>query len=117
MKRLFTSRIGKPPQESGSKVELSFQAIADGHHKVTYRGLTTIRSPFDYLIYQMILFEIEPDLIIEIGTHIGGNALYLADLLNIIGNGCVHSIDIRNKSADIVRQHPRIKLYTSGWKK
>src|SRR5438045_7270548 len=79
------------------KVELSLEGLNRGHHKVTYKGIKAIRCPFDYVIYQMIIGEVRPDLIIEIGSHEGGGALYLADLLKIYDiDGEVHTIDIHN---------------------
>ena len=46
-------------------------------------------------MYQMIISEVKPDLIIEVGTRKGGGAYYLADLLDSIGNGV---IQLRNAS-------------------
>jgi cephalosporin hydroxylase len=66
-------------------------------------------------MYQMIVWEVKPDLIIEIGTFKGGGTLYLADLLDIIGKGEIHSIDINNKSDKKIKKHPRIKLFYKGW--
>ncbi len=96
-------------------VQFNLRAIEKGHHKVTYNGIKAIRSPFDYLIYQMILFKIKPDLVIEIGTNVGGGALYIADILNIIGKGFLHTIDIKNQSDDSLKKHNRIKCFTEGW--
>ena len=31
--------------------------VYGGHFKVTYRGIRAIRCPFDYVIYQMIIFD------------------------------------------------------------
>lgn len=89
--------------------------VYSGHFKVTYKGIRAIRCPFDYVIYQMIIWEIKPDLIIEIGTSNGGGALYMADILDMIGNGIVHTINIENKADKEVSEHPRIKLFTEGW--
>jgi cephalosporin hydroxylase len=63
----------------------------------------------------MIIAEVKPDLIIEIGTNSGGGALYLADLLNNIGHGLVHSIDINDISDSIVKNHHRVKLFHEGY--
>jgi cephalosporin hydroxylase len=49
-------------------------------NKLLIKELKLTRRPFDYVIYQMIINEVKPDLIIEIGSNIGG-ALYIADLL------------------------------------
>ena len=100
---------------SDDKVSFDVQSIYHGHHHVTYRGIPALRCPFDYVIYQMIISSLKPDLVIEIGTNIGGGALYLADLMNNIGNGMVHTIDIENKADEILSKHPRIKIFTQGW--
>jgi len=89
--------------------------IYSGLFKVTYKGIPAIRCPFDYVMCQMIIWEIKPDLIIEIGTSNGGGALYMADILNEIGNGVIHTINIENKADKEVSEHPRIKLFTKGW--
>lgn len=101
----------------GEKVRFSSMSIHAGHSRTTYRGIAASRCPFDYVIYQMIISELRPDLVIEIGTATGGGALYLADLMNIVGHGIVHTIDIEGKSAEIVREHSRIRLFTEGWER
>ena len=67
------------------------KSIEKGHLSTTYRGVTMHKCPFDVTMYQMIINEIKPDLIIEIGTFKGGGALYYADLLDIIGKGSSHN--------------------------
>lgn len=96
-------------------VDINLQSICDGHHNITYRGVPAIKAPFDYVLYQMLIFKIKPDLIIEIGTNKGGAALYYADLLNILGKGELHTIDINAVESDLVLTHPRIKVFSSGW--
>lgn len=96
-------------------VSFDTNSIYKGHLKVTYRGIKAIRSPFDYLIYQMILFEVKPDLVIEIGTNVGGGALYLADLMEIMKLGEVHTIDIVRQYDPVIETHPRIKIFMDGW--
>jgi cephalosporin hydroxylase len=48
----------------------------------------------DVWIYQEILYEVRPDVVIEIGSAYGGSTRYLADLLDLLQNGIVVSIDI-----------------------
>lgn len=95
--------------------KLNAMTVYEGHQKITYRGISTIKCPFDYVIYQMILFELKPDLVIEIGTNKGGSTLYIADLMNILGKGEVHTIDISNKVDELAKKHPRIKTYSCGY--
>lgn len=70
------------------------------------------KCPLDLWIYQEIIAEQRPDLIIETGTYKGGTALYLAHLLDIIGKGEVITIDILDDPERPV--HPRIKYITGS---
>lgn len=99
------------------KKSFSLEGIDRGHHQVTYKGVPCIKCPFDYVIYQMIIQEVQPDLIIEVGTNIGGSTLYLADLLALQGNGVIHSIDIKDECPQVVKDHARITLFKQGWEK
>jgi len=96
-------------------VDVSIETIDKGHHQVTYRGVKAIRCPFDYVMYQMIISEVKPDLIIEIGTRIGGGSFYMADLLDSIGKGVIHTIDIVDEVDSKVKQHERIHFFIDGW--
>ena len=99
------------------KVKYDTNSIELGHHKVVYKDVPIIKCPFDYVIYQMILWEVKPDLIIEIGTNRGGSALYFADLLDLIGHGEIHTIDIEDMVEEKVKKHKRIKFFAEGFEK
>jgi cephalosporin hydroxylase len=99
------------------KVAFDYKTVDKGHHNVLYRGVKAQRSPFDYVIYQMIIAEVQPDLIIEIGTNFGGGAYYMADLLDNLKKGEVHSIDITDNCDPVVKAHPRIRLFHEGYEK
>lgn len=71
-----------------------------------YRGLATWKCPLDLWVYQEIVHELRPSLIVETGTAYGGSALYLADLCETIGTGHVVTIDIRERAQDVA--HPRL---------
>ena len=89
-----------------------------GHFKVHYKGIKAIKCPFDYVLYQMLVWSVQPDLIIEIGTNEGGGALYLADLLELTGKGEVHTIDMAtNNENAALHKHPRIKIYKEGYER
>lgn len=99
-----------------NSVKFDVKSICDGHHNVSYRGVRYIRCPFDYIIYQMIINEIKPDLIIEVGTNAGGGALYMADIMDNVGHGEVHTIDIVDMVENgLVKNHPRIKRFLGGY--
>jgi cephalosporin hydroxylase len=101
-------------RSKNQKVEISIQSIYKGHFNVKYRGVSAVRCPFDYVIYQMIIHELKPDLVIEIGTNKGGGALYIADLMDLMGHGEVHTIDIVSDHEKVVEEHPRIKMFFNG---
>jgi cephalosporin hydroxylase len=98
------------------KTRFALKDIDEGHHKVTYKGVPAIKCPFDYVIYQMIVFEVQPDLIIEIGTNAGGSSLYLADLLELNKKGELHTIDLPgNTEHHSLHSHSRIRLFKNGF--
>jgi cephalosporin hydroxylase len=77
----------------------------------TYFGIETWKSPTDFWIYQELLCELRPDVIIEIGNHRGGSTLALAHLCDCLQHGRVIGVDL--SQADIaapVSAHPRITL-------
>lgn len=94
------------------------QAVVDQFHRLyyhsgdvtwrqtRYRGTPTWKCPLDLWIYQEIVQEIRPDLIVETGTAYGGSALFLADLCDIHGTGHVVTIDNRDRAGDV--EHPRL---------
>jgi len=77
----------------------------------TYFGVKTLKNPLDFWVYQEIIFEQRPDVIVEIGNHSGGSTLALAHFCDLLGKGRVIGIDIsHDKVPEIVRNHPRITL-------
>lgn len=87
-----------------------------GHFGVKYRGISYVKCPFDYVLYQMLIEETKPDLVIEIGTFLGGGALYIADIMERLNKGVVHTIDISiNEYDPLVTENPRIKMFSAGY--
>lgn len=85
--------------------------IQDRTKKSTYFGIPAIKSPTDSWVYQEMIYDMQPDVIIEIGNHQGGSTLMLAHLLDLIGKGKIIGIDIDQSIIhEPVRQHPRITL-------
>jgi cephalosporin hydroxylase len=60
-------------------------AIQKGTMAYSYKGLRTLKCPFDLSIYQDIIWNMKPATIIEFGTFKGGSAVWLADLLTSYG--------------------------------
>jgi len=59
-------------------------------------GVKLLKNPFDLWIFQEIIFDVKPDVIIECGTKFGGSALYLASLCDLIERGKIISIDVKD---------------------
>jgi len=64
-----------------------------GHTK--WMGVDAWKYPTDLIMYQMLIHETRPDLIIECGTGHGGSALFFAHMLDLIEQemGMVVTID------------------------
>lgn len=93
--------------------------VVDAFHKLCYDsrawentrwdGVPTGKLPSDLLTLNEILWEKQPDLVIETGTWFGGSALYMAQVLDRIGHGYVISIDITYEPCR--PKHDRIEYY------
>lgn len=61
---------------------------------IRWMGVPAQKTPFDLWIYQEILNDIKPDVIVECGTASGGSALFMANICDLIGKGRIITIDI-----------------------
>jgi len=89
----------------------------DGQRGRTWRdtyflGVPIRKNPLDMWIYQEILYDVQPDLIIECGTLFGGSAYYLARLCDLLGKGSIVTIDIKERPGRPA--HPRITYLTGS---
>jgi len=71
-----------------------------------WMGHRAQKNPMDAWIYQEIIYEVKPEVIVEIGSCEGGSTLYLAHLLDIVGQGKVISVDIDRSKFSV--KHDRI---------
>jgi cephalosporin hydroxylase len=70
------------------------------------------KCPLDLWIYQELLTEVRPEVIVETGTFAGGSALYLASCMDLLGTGRVITIDIHERPGR--PQHERITYLTGS---
>jgi cephalosporin hydroxylase len=97
------------------------QRVVEAYHELYYRkrlwdrtawmGAPCLKSPHDVWVYQEILFETRPTLIVETGTAWGGSAHYLGCVLDAMHasdghEGRVVSIDTLARTGEI--DHPRV---------
>jgi len=85
---------------------------SDAWTQATWLGTQALKNPLDLWVYQEIVVETRPELIVETGTYRGGSAHYLASICDLLGSGEVVSIDIEPECDDYPK-HPRI-TYLAG---
>lgn len=91
-------------------------AVVDSFHRLYYEsnvfattswlGVSALKCPLDLWIYQEIIHDLRPDLIVECGTASGGSALFLAGICDLVGNGRIITIDIEDTPGR--PHHPRV---------
>lgn len=80
-------------------------------NQTTYWGVKALKNPLDHWIYQELIYENQPDIIIEIGNANGGSILSLAHICDLLGKGKVIGLDISHQGIpDSVKNHCRITL-------
>lgn len=99
------------------------QATVDAFHRLYYArlertwtqtywmGIKVLKCPLDLWIYQEILYEIRPDLIVECGTYKGGSALFLAGICDLLRRGEILTIDVDLQDRP---SHPRLHYLTGS---
>lgn len=95
------------PDHVRSAFHLLYHSLGAATYNDTHwRGVPVQKLPSDMWVYQEILHERQPDVLVEAGTFKGGSSYYFASLFDMLGKGRVISIDIEdlpNKP-----RHPRI---------
>ena len=80
--------------------------------RARWLGVQAAKNPLDLWVFQEIVVETRPDVIVETGTFRGGSALFLASVCELLDSGEVISIDVEPIRDDCPR-HPRI-TYLGG---
>lgn len=72
------------------------QALKIGRpwRNVTWLGQSIYKMPSDMINYQELIYQVQPDWIIETGTEQGGSAFFFASILDFIGKGKVITVGI-----------------------
>jgi cephalosporin hydroxylase len=91
--------------------ELYYGARERTWNNTYWLGYRAEKCPLDLWVYQEILYETRPDVIIETGTAAGGSALFLATTCDLVETGFVVTVDIADPGGR--PGHPRIR-YVSG---
>ena len=75
-------------------------------HSAAWLGKRTHRAPTDLFVYQELIERLRPDWIVETRTGVGGLALFLASICDLVDGGQVLSID--GYPVGDPPEHPRI---------
>lgn len=79
-----------------------------------WMGVSAQKCPLDLWVYQEIIHEIRPDLIVETGTCYGGSALFLSQMCDLVGKGKVVTVDINALDPKTRPNHDRLCYYTGS---
>jgi cephalosporin hydroxylase len=109
----------KVPDRPVEEIVSDFHKIYFVNAKRTFRdtywfGTATAKCPLDMWVYQEIVAERRPDLIVECGTFFGGTAHFLACMCDMAGNGRVITIDVRERQPRRRPQHERLEYRTGS---
>lgn len=83
-------------------------------YNFTWLGRPIIQYPQDILAIQEIIYQLQPDLIIETGIAHGGSLIFHASICELMGKGHVLGIDIdiREHNKTEIQNHPMSKRIT-----
>jgi cephalosporin hydroxylase len=90
---------------------LYYNSSAQTWEDTWWLGTRVLKLPLDLWLYQELLTLDRPDVVVECGTKFGGSALFLANIMDLLGHGEVLTIDIEAQPGR--PEHPRI-TYLSG---
>ena len=80
-------------------------------YEIDWFGVPIIQTPEDIVLMQELMYELKPDVIVEIGIAHGGGAIFYASLLELLGRGKVIGVDIeiRKHNREVLEKHPFFK--------
>jgi len=83
-------------------------------YSFTWLGRPIIQLPEDMFRLQEIIYQVQPDVIIETGVAHGGSLIFYAGLCRVMGKGRVIGIDveIRPHNRAAIEAHPLFPLVT-----
>src|SRR5918992_178135 len=112
LKRSVTFRVGRRLDRAAIARAHDVFYASDAWTNATWLGTQALKNPLDLWVYQEIIAETRPELIVETGTWRGGSALFMASICDLRGEGEIVSIDIEPMRDDYP-QHPRV-TYLAG---
>jgi cephalosporin hydroxylase len=80
-------------------------------YEIDWMGVPIIQTPEDIVLMQELIFNVQPDVIIETGIAHGGGLILYASLFEVLGKGKVIGVDvdIREHNRKVLESHPLFK--------
>ena len=80
-------------------------------YEIDWLGMPIIQTPEDLILLQELIFNVQPDVVIETGIAHGGGLIYYASLLELLNRGKVIGVDIeiREHNRKAIEAHPMFK--------
>ena len=107
----WTGKSFPPAKWVATSLKNGFENMIYNRHlweDETWLGVPVLKYPNDLIVYQEIIYEIKPDVILDIGTYKGGSALYFATILDLIGKPSSRVISVDIMRFGPLPKNPRI---------
>ena len=111
-KKVFIQKLEDPSFQSLSESWLQKSFNLQYQYNFTWCGIPIIQYPQDTIAMQEIIWEVQPDIIIETGVAHGGSIIFYSSMLELLGKGgkiIGIDIDIRKHNRDRLEAHPLFK--------
>jgi cephalosporin hydroxylase len=91
----LTRRLSMRPEHVKAEFAKLYHKLGEStYNDTSWLGTEIQKCPMDLLIFQEILYETKPDVLVEAGTYKGGSAYFFASIFDLMKKGRVITIDI-----------------------
>jgi cephalosporin hydroxylase len=95
----FEQRFLPTPQgpRSDSDIGLNEMMMSQGVSDcLKWKGVNLFKTVYDFSVYTMILWNLKPKTIVELGSGMGASAIWMADLMTMFKiEGHIYSVDLK----------------------
>lgn len=100
----FQDRFADTPEgpRSDSDIGMIESAMSQGVSEcMQWKTVPLFKTVYDFSIYTMMLWNLKPKTIFELGSGIGASAVWLADLMKVFEiEGHIYSVDLKKSSLE-----------------
>lgn len=101
--------LGQPERVVANYHKWYHRNGAATYNDTRWLGTATQKCPLDAWVFQEILFEAKPDVLVETGTYKGGSSFYYASVMDLLQRGRVLTVDIEDYPGK--PRHPRVQFF------